>query len=114
MGKSAESFYIKRYKEGNVEIEINSSFKDTLRISNIQVDKDAMGRGLGSRALKEITDAADKNNLTITANVKPSGVGGLSKDQLHKWYASYGFKRKPFALQPNKLSDEIIREPKTK
>jgi predicted GNAT family acetyltransferase/adenylate kinase family enzyme len=105
-------FFSKQYSEGEVTAELKPSFDDTLRISHIETKDESRGKGIASKALKEITDSADKIGAKITATVSPTGTGGLSKSKLHEWYKKNGFVRKPYPMEPEKKSDVIEREPK--
>jgi GGDEF domain-containing protein len=60
--------------------------------------------GAGSRALRMLTDIADKNGVTMYLHAKKVGPNGLSTAQLKKWYQRNGFK----ALRG---SDQLVREP---
>ena len=66
----------------------------------------AKGKGYGSRALKVITRAADRNGLGITLMAKTFGKekGALSQKALVSWYDRHGFKKVEY--------DERYRAPK--
>lgn len=81
------------------------------RLLFIGTSEDSRGEGLASKALKQITDAADKAGVVMQLTVDPQGKGGLSKAKLFKWYERNGFKRQPYYGQRNKLSDDMIRHP---
>lgn len=105
--------YEKQFPEGKVTAELKPWFnKDELRISHIETEQKARGKGIGSKALKDITDSADKIGAKIIGGVKPTGGSGLTKSQLFKWYEKHGFYRKPYIGNPSVKSDEIERKPK--
>ena len=75
-------------------------------INIIAVDPSGRGKGVASKALKEITDYADKNGETIYLSANDATIGfkkGLDKKQLEDWYSRHGFK---------KVESIMIREPK--
>lgn len=53
------------------------------------------GKGAASRALRQITDLADRHGVTLELGAKPYPAGGagkpLSATQLKRWYARHGF-----------------------
>jgi len=79
---------------------------DHVRLSWIKSVK--QGKGAGSRALRSLTDLADKHGVVIKGTVSRA-VGmrkgiGLSKGELHKWYSRHGFEREK--------DDDIVRHPR--
>lgn len=65
------------------------------------------GAGLASGVLKEVTDAADNNEVVLSLTPSPLGEG-LSKTALINWYKRHGFvKNKDLAI-----SDTMVRYPK--
>lgn len=93
----------------------------TLRESNIEpgaVDIEllragAKGEGLGSQALKRITDRADETGTTLTLYPEPYGDGGLDIDELISFYQRNGFEFKyPDPDNPDPILD-MVRYPRT-
>lgn len=82
------------------------------RLGFIGTSPESRGKGLASKALKQITDAADKAGVAMTLSVGPQGKSGLTKAKLFKWYERNGFVRQPYYMQRDKLSDDMIRHPK--
>lgn len=87
-------------------------------LNYISTPDEFKGMGLASKALKEITKAADKYGVTIRGIVDPkvSNQTGLSKKQLFAWYKRNGFERDRY-MNPNSdgkygLSDYITRKPR--
>jgi hypothetical protein len=90
-----------------------SPWGDGVHIGSV-VSYGPKGSGIGTSAMKLVTQLADKHGVTLTAIVSPiknagSGEGkSLTKAQLHKWYKSQGFekgngdsiKRAPLLYQP--------------
>ena len=92
----------------------------TLRESNIEpgaVDIELLragkkGEGLGSQALKRITDHADETGTTLTLYPEPYGDGGLDKDDLISFYQRNGFEFKyPDPDNPDPILD-MVRYPR--
>ena len=87
-----------------------------IRLSFIKTPEKYRGQGLASEALKELTAVADKHQVKITGDVDPQTdegeKPGLSKAKLFQWYGNHGFQRLPYDMEPDKLSDAIIRNPK--
>lgn len=59
-------------------------------ITRINVPDQHRGKGLGSKLLKEICDAADAEGVMLWLEIMPSGP--LDYDALEAWYKRYGFK----------------------
>ena len=93
-------------------VELKPGFENTWRLGYLGVRPEHRGQGHGSRMLKEITGAADKAGVAIHATVQPD-KGGLNKRQLHSWYKRAGFVRQPYSMQPEKMSDNIVRAPRS-
>jgi len=67
----------------------NKGDKNEIAIESIlSLDK---GKGTGKSVMKDITDAADSLNITLTLDAKPFGRDGLSKKQLIDFYKKNGF-----------------------
>lgn len=101
-------FFTKNYPEGSVTLEVKP-WQGNIRLSNIETQESARGKGLGTQALRDLTDVADTNKVKIEGSVKSGG--GLPKEDLFAWYEKSGFQRQPFSAQPEKLSDNILRSP---
>jgi hypothetical protein len=92
----------------------------TLRESNIEpgaVEIELLragkkGEGLGSQALKRITDRADETGTTLTLYPEPYGDGGLELDELVSFYQRSGFEFKyPDPDNPDPILD-MVRYPR--
>lgn len=59
-------------------------------ISRINVPFDCRGQGFGTKLLKRITDAADREGQILWLEIQESD--GLTYDQLEAWYKRHGFK----------------------
>jgi GNAT superfamily N-acetyltransferase len=94
---------------GMVVFEIKN-WSEGIALSLIKTPPEYRGKGLASRALKELLSFADKHGVPVTGSVDPqedeahaSGPSPLSKPQLKAWYSRHGFK--------NRRVDQIYRPP---
>jgi len=100
--------FVRRFKEGNVNLEMKP-FDGNWHLAFIGTAEKYRGKGLASKALKEILHFADKHGVAITGTVDQQGSGGLTNYQLHAWYKRHGFIRERY---PNgSLSNDIERKP---
>jgi hypothetical protein len=100
-------FYRELLLYNNVGIEL-SNWDGALHISSIRTMK--KGTGDATKAMKQICDIADKNNVVITIYVKPFGYedNRLNTTQLKAWYKRLGFKLQKYndmERLPNKLNE---------
>jgi hypothetical protein len=103
-------FFARAFENTQVIFELGPDAAGGIRLSYIKTPNEARHQGYASRALKELCDIADKHQLHISGTVRPER-GGLNKKQLFAWYGKFGFERQPYTMQPDKLSDDIIRQP---
>lgn len=92
--------------EGVATLELKP-FDNKIRLSFITVPEKYRGRGLASRALKTLTDIADKHGVPITLTVQPTrndggSLSGFTKKKLFDWYKRHGFVS-PYSLQPSEM-----------
>lgn len=74
-------------------------------LSQIIIDKESRGQGVGTKVMEEICAFADKYQLRIA--LTPSSDFGGSKSRLIKFYKSFGFKNyKGFEFR-----ESMVREP---
>jgi len=50
------------------------------------------GKGHGTKALRWLTDLADKHNVELVGQIERRGDKGLTTNHLRQWYKRYGFK----------------------
>lgn len=62
---------------------------DIVTLSKIVVPEEKRGQGLGSSAMRKITDWADKNGVTLATT--PSGDFGGNVGRLKDFYSRFGF-----------------------
>ncbi len=78
------------------------AYREGMLITRINVPKNFRGSKIGSKLLREITQAADSEGVTLYLEIQPSD--GLNRKQLKDWYQRYGFKQQPgiFVRLPQK------------
>jgi len=64
--------------------------EDNYWICRINVPKEWRGQGIGTELLQEIIADADRGKVTLYLDILASG--GLTYDQLARWYYGYGFR----------------------
>lgn len=100
-------------KSKGVELDAYTSTSQPhiITLSRIVVPKENRGKGLGSVAVKELTDYADRNNKTIV--LTPStDFGASSVSRLNKFYKSFGFIDNKGRNKDFTISDAMYRLPK--
>lgn len=97
-------------KDNSAVFEI-SIFDGMIRLNSILAVE--RNQGAGTRAMNLLTQLADKHKVKMQLGAKPFGKldDALDKRQLIKFYQKFGFVRKPYLLQSEKLSNQMIREP---
>lgn len=78
----------------DVSLSLDHKKGRTVELVNIQVGKGKKGKGLGSKAMLELTDAADAAGvrLVLSAAEDADGSdGGLAYGDLVSWYEKFGF-----------------------
>ena len=71
---------------GNAHVHVTPS-KSGVHINDIQSHE--QGSGSGTKALKHLTNLADKHNVKLDLYAK--GYGSTSSGKLRKWYSRHGF-----------------------
>ena len=103
-------FFMMEVGDGVVTLELKP-WDGGIRLSLISVPEQFRGKGYASKAMKVLTQIADKHGVKMTLDAAPQGDDGLNKAQLFKWYERHGFHRLPYTMQ-KKLSDAMERPPK--
>jgi len=103
-------FSVRSFEEGMAVVEMNFFDKEA-HIGAISVPPENRRRGIAHKVLSELTAEADKAGATLTLTVDPLNDKPMNRRQLAKLYKQHGFNRKPYALQPEKLSWGMVREP---
>lgn len=103
------SAYERRYP--GMKLHVYPSHNDSIRVHSIEVPKKLRGRGIGSRAMKGISQFADRQNKRVTLSPQPeSGY----KEKLTNFYKKFNFKSNRGKNKNFSVSDTMIREPKRK
>ena len=117
IGWETEGAYsIRNFDNGSVIAQLRA-WPDGILLNYISTPDEFKGKGLASKALREITQAADKYGVTIRGVVDPkvSNQAGLNKKQLFAWYKRNGFERDRYMNANSEgkygLSDYITRKP---
>nr|WP_319265278.1 LPD23 domain-containing protein [uncultured Draconibacterium sp.] len=84
---------------------------DILKLSEIQLPKEQQGKGTGTQVMNEITNWADKNDLTVT--LTPStDYGATSVARLKRFYKRFGFVDNKGRNKDFTVSDSMLRIPR--
>lgn len=84
--------YLARLSSSRIAIaDLTDYYDDGWYITRINVPKEFRGQGHGRALLKQITDAADQEGVTLHLEIQPSD--GLDYEALQAWYIRAGFKR---------------------
>jgi GNAT superfamily N-acetyltransferase len=103
-------------KLGLERFEVVIDRRGNIVLDNIEVPRNARGKGAGAAALKELTDYADRTGALIWLSVadRDSSTGTTSRGRLVKFYRQFGFvpnkgRNKRFELS---LYAHMYRDPK--
>lgn len=77
--------------EAAIEISPAMAFDDGPALHIAAIRSFSPGTGAGSRALKTITDVADKYGITLDLEARGFGGGKMDDIELIKWYKRHGF-----------------------
>lgn len=89
-----------------------SHSQGTINVSKIVVPKDKRNEGIGSKAMKEITDHADKHGMKVT--LTPTSDFGGNKSRLVKFYKRHGFVENKGKNKDFSTRESMIRHPSPK
>jgi len=101
--------YGKRYRGVNVDASHDDRSGD-IRLNNIWIPPDQRNQGIGSRAMKGLTQYADRQRKRITLNQAPEP---RKKAKLAKFYQSHGFQSNRGRNRDFSTRDTYIRNPNT-
>jgi ribosomal protein S18 acetylase RimI-like enzyme len=110
MFRVANQFYVMNVGDATVSFELYP-FDGKVRLAHIRVPPQFRGQGIAQKALQHLAAIADQHQVEISAEVKPTDPG-VKKAGLHRLYRRFGFERQPYHMQPDKLSDMILRRPR--
>jgi len=101
--------YGKRYRGVDVDVSHNDKSGD-IRLNNIWIPPNQRNQGIGSRAMRGLTQYADRQSKRITLNQAPERG---KKAKLAKFYQSHGFKANRGRNRDFSTRDTYIRNPNT-
>lgn len=76
---------------------------EVIELQSLRSPVGAQGQGLGRKALKQITDVADANNMWIMLEAIPFGPKSMNSWQLVEFYKSAGFEVISYGARPMML-----------
>jgi hypothetical protein len=113
--ESIDNFASKVQNELGIKSFYLSEKGDDITLHSIIVGKENQGKGLGSKAMKILTDYADQNNkrIILTPGSMDKNHGTTSRNRLVKFYKQFGFKESKgknidYALGVGKMFREPI------
>lgn len=93
----------------SVDLDTSENDKE-ITLHKIVVDKDSRSQGLGSSAMRELTQNADAKGKRIVLTPDASFGGSLSR--LKKFYKAHGFKENKGRTRDFTTQHSMIREPR--
>lgn len=87
-----------------------SSRNGVLTLNQIVVPEPQRGQGVGTQAMQDILDFADRNGLTVA--LTPSGDFGGSVPRLRRFYARQGFVNNRGSSRDFRTQESMLREPR--
>jgi len=85
--------------------------RKNLHLSRIEIEKRLRGRGLGTKAMEDLTHLADQYGMLLT--LSPStDFGASSKERLKRFYRRFGFVSNKGRQKDFTLFDSMYRLPK--
>lgn len=104
-----ESIENKYTQEGCDLILIYKSSTSSIFLSKIFIKKEGRNKGLGSKAIKDIIQLADKYQLIVA--LTPSDGWGSNLNRLRKFYKNFGFKDNKGRNKDFRITGSLIRIP---
>ena len=83
--------YIRKLSAVRIAILDCCPFENGFLITRVNVPHDYRGRGHASSLLRECTDSADAEQITLFLTIQPSD--GLDYTQLEQFYTRHGFRQ---------------------
>lgn len=78
---------------GGVRVAYQLDGGDAMHLKTIESLEGAGRSGIPTRAMRAITELADKHGITVTLNASPFGERALSREQLRDFYRKFGFEQ---------------------
>lgn len=96
--------------EIDASISTDSYKRENLHLSRIEIEKGRRGKGLGTKAMEDLTHLADQYGLLMT--LSPStDFGASSKERLKRFYRRFGFVSNKGRHKDFTLFDSMYRLP---
>lgn len=79
------------HSDPTCEVTLRETGAAEVELYQITVAPDSRGTGQASAAMKLLTELADRYRVWLTLEPAANMGGGLSTDDLRRWYARWGF-----------------------
>ena len=111
-----EDFETLTFKEQEEVLKHISLFEDRkgdIKLETIIIDKDLRKSGVGSKAMQDIVDFADRNNkrVKLTPAIRDDYQGTTSQARLRKFYKKFGFIENKGRNKDYEISELMYRLP---
>lgn len=102
-------------RHGLRSLSMFSTKQGDLKLNMIAVPRERQGQGVGSAAMQEIADYADRNGLRLVLRTgeKDDGFGTTSRNRLKSFYKRFGFVENKGRNKDFSVSEDMIRSPAT-
>jgi len=88
----------------------NTYGRRNLHLSRIEVEKGRRRQGLGTKAMEDLTEYADRYSLLMTLS-PATDFGGTSVERLKRFYRRFGFVSNKGRHKDFTLHDSMYRRP---
>lgn len=106
--KALEEGWARQGVEIDTSLSIDTYGRHNLHIGRIEIEKSRRGQGLGTKAMEDLVQLADRFGLFMT--LSPStDFGGSSVERLKKFYRRFGFISNKGRHKDFTLSDAMYR-----
>lgn len=114
INEDVDKFTEDMQKRHGISLSMSKTPQGYLHLNEISVPKDKRKQGIGTAAMKDITDYADRNNhrVTLNLNQRDPDWGTTSASRLSKFYKRHGFVSNKGKHKDFSISASMYREPK--
>ena len=99
-----------KLRKGGYKVDMSEGISGEIQLSRIEIPPNVRGKGLGSKAMEDITKMADKEGKVITLTPDTS-FGGTSVARLKKFYKKFGFVENKGKNKDFLYRDSMLRIP---
>lgn len=86
---------------------------DVARLSMIRTDPESRGQGRAEEAMRQMTEQADREGVTLALNPEPlAGDTRTKKTRLRQWYRRHGFQPNTGRSRDFEISETMVRRPR--